>query len=127
MAGLVKELLLDYALNRLNVEMHSDLTIAIQSALSSQVFTKVEARILNMYLSGYTSEEISTMLLLTTVAQVDAVLERLFIAIEQCSGYTDESFIHKLESTQRYRKSGIRDLTLFLDQHGKHYEKHELE
>lgn len=124
MAGLVKELLLDYALNRLNVDMRSDLTIAIQSALSS--FTQIDARMLNLYLSGYTSEEIARMFIRITTAEVEVILERIFTAIETYSGYTDQSFVHKLELTKKYRKGGIRDLNIFLELHGKTYIAHEM-
>jgi len=124
MAGLVKELLLDYALNRLNVDMRSDLTIAIQSALLS--FTQVDARMLNLYLSGYTAQEIATMFIRVTTADVEATLERMFTAIEEQSGYTDDNFIHKLESSNKYRKGGIRELNTFLGLHGKSYTAHEM-
>lgn len=125
MAGLVKELLLDYALNRLNVDMRSDLTIAIQSALLSDVFTITDAKVLDMYLAGYTADEIAARFMMLTVL-VEARLERIFTAIEEHSGYTDESFIHKLESTNKYRKGGIRELDRFLDLHGKSYTAHDM-
>lgn len=126
MAGLVKELLLDYGLNRLSVDMKSDLTIAIQSALTSDVFNRSDAQMLDMYLSGYTSEEIGQRLNILT-AKVNEYLWRIFTAIETISGYTDEAFIHKLELTHKYRKGGIRDLSLFLETHSAVYGKHELE
>lgn len=126
MAGLLKELLLDYALNRLSVDMKSDLTIAIQTALQSDVFNTTDAHMLNMYLSGYTSEEIA-LRFMTTTAKVNEYLCRIFTAIEDYSGYTDDNFIHTLEMTHKYRKSGIRDLTVFLEEHGTVYGKHELE
>lgn len=126
MSALVKELLLDYALNRLNVDMRSDLTIAIQNALSSSAFTYIDAKVLDMYLAGYTADEIAAQHMMLTVL-VEARLERIFKAIEEHSGYTDEGFIHKLELTKKYRKGGMRELKLFLDEHSKHYVAHELE
>lgn len=126
MAALVKELLLDYALNRLTVDMRSDLTIAVQSALSSSVFTYNDVRILNMYLSGYTAEEIALQFMIET-RMIELQLQRIFTAIEAYSGYTDDEFIHKLELTKKYRKGGMRDLNAFLQEHSKHYTAHELE
>jgi hypothetical protein len=126
MAGLVKELLLDYSLNRLNVDIKSDLTIAIQNTLISGVFNFNDAQMLNMYLSGYTSNEIALLFMLNTEI-IDIQLERIFTAIEQYSGYTDDNFIHKLEMTHKYRKGGIRDLTIFLEEHSTVYGKHDLE
>src|SRR5437868_5847929 len=123
MAGLVKELLLDYALNRLNVDMRSDLTIAIQSALVS--FTHRDAEYLDKYLSGYNAVEIAAQYIETT-AHIEAALERIFTAIEEHSGYTDQSFVHKLELTKKYRKGGIRDLNTFLALHGRSYTAHEM-
>jgi hypothetical protein len=118
MAGLIKELLLDYALNRLHVDVRSDLTIAIQSALLS--FTQREALYLDMYLSGYNAIEIAA------TEHVEGVLERIFTAIEEQSGYTDDNFIHRLELTKKYRKGGIRELHSFLALHGKSYIAHEM-
>lgn len=123
MAGLIKELLLDYALNRLHVDVRSDLTIAIQSALLS--FTQREALYLDMYLSGYNAIEIAARFIDTT-EHVEVELERIFTAIEEHSGYTDENFIHRLELTKKYRKGGIRELHSFLALHGKSYTAHEM-
>lgn len=125
MSALIKELLLDYSLNRLHVDMKSDLTIAIQSTLSSKLFTRRDAEYLNAYLSGYTAEEIAKQYNTYTV-EVEACLERIFTAIETYSGYTDTSFMHKLESTRKYRKGGLRDLEAFLIAHSKEYSIHEI-
>lgn len=126
MSALVRELLLDYSLNKLNVDTQSDLSIAIQTALSSSVFNSDDAKMLNLYLSGYTASEIAS-IMNTLTAKVNEHLQRIFTAIEEHSGYTDNGFIHKLEMTKKYRKGGIYTLTLFLEQHSQVYEKHELE
>lgn len=103
--------------------MRSDLTIAIQNALVS--FTQRDVEYLNMYLSGYNAIEIAARYI-TTTDYIEKELERLFIAIEEHSGYTDQSFVHKLELTRKYRKGGIRDLNEFLIMHSKTYIAHEL-
>ena len=127
MSGLIKELLLDYALNRLNVDLRSDLTVSIQNVFSSSVFTKVDVRILNLYLSGYTSKEIASMFIVRTVTEIEETLERIFTAIEAQSGYTDQIFLNKIELTKKYRKHGIDKLGIFLVEHSKHYGKHDIE
>ena len=125
MAALIKELLLDYALNKVSLDLKSDLSVAIQSALLSDVFIAKDAIYLNLYLSGYTAKEIADIDIKTT-EEVETVLERVFTAIEYHSGYTDESFIHKLESTNKYRRGNIRDLTTFLQQHSKTFLEHDI-
>ncbi len=123
MAGLIKEKLLDYALNRLPLDERSDLTIAIQNVLSSLDIR--HSLYLRLYLSGYTARDIGRMTNITT-DQVEIVLERVMNAIEVESGYTDEVFIHKLELDPRYRKSGIRELKALLITHGKQFTEHAL-
>lgn len=125
MAGIIKELMLDFSLNRLNVDMRSDLIVAIQSILLSHTFTYREIEYLNMYLSGYNAIEIAAHYLKHT-EEIEAVLERVFSAIEHESGYTDQSFIHKLELSNKYRKGKIRDLSSFLVLHGKSYLTHDI-
>ncbi len=125
MSGLIRELLLDYSLNKLSIDLKSDLTVAIQTVLTSRVFTKQSAIYLDMYLSGYTADEIAIKHIKHT-AEIEQELERLFDALEEYSGYTDEAFIHKLCMTYKYRSSGIRDLTTFLSEHSKHYTTHDM-
>ena len=123
MAGLVKELLLDYAVNRVGVDVRSDLTIAIQTALLS--FGRTEAIYLNLYLSGYTAQEIAQKTTGIT-EEVEQTLQRIFTAIEHTSGYTDQNFINRLQLTKKYRKAGIEALNAFLIKHGQQYAIHEL-
>ena len=126
MAGLIKELLLDASLNRIPVDMRSDLIISIQSAFTSKVLSSQDIKILDYYLEGYSANEIAEMRI-TTTEEIENTLERIFTTIEGHSGYTDESFMRKLETSKKYRKSGIRALRLFLQQHSKEYRKHGIE
>ncbi len=126
MAGLIKELLLDFALNRVSVDLKSDLSIAIQNALLSGVFTIRDVDYFMMYLAGYSSIEIAAKCI-TTTAQVEQQLERIFTAIEEYSGYTDQAFIRKVELSGKYRKGGIRDLSTFLVLHSKQYVEHDMQ
>jgi len=125
MSGVIKELMLDFSLNRLSVDMRSDLIVAIQTVLASHVFTYQEIEYLNMYLSGYNAIEIAAHYLKHT-EEIESTLERIFTAIEHQSGYTDQNFIHKLELSNRYRKGKLRDLSTFLVLHGKSYLAHEI-
>lgn len=127
MPALIKELMLDYSLNRLSIDLRSDLTIAIQNVLLSGAFNAAEVGYLNLYLSGYTAHDIAMMVITIHESEIEAILERLFTAIEQTSGYTDQSFVHKLELSKKYRKPGISKLQDFLQSHGKSYSFHDLD
>lgn len=126
MAGLIKELLLDASLNRISVDLRSDLIISIQSAFASKVLNSKDIKILDYYLEGYTADEIAA-IYTTTTSDIEEILARIFTTIEGHSGYTDDGFIRKIETSKKYRKSGIRALRLFLQQHGKEYRKHGIE
>lgn len=118
--------MLDYALNRLSVDMRSDLTIAIQDALLSGVFTPQDIKKLDLYLQGYTASEIAIIYTITT-NEVEETLERIFTAIEELSGYDDDLLIRKVEANKQYRRSGISELRAFLTVHGKHFMSHGVE
>lgn len=133
MAGYIKELLLDYALNRLNVDLRSDLSIAIQSAFDSQVFSALDFAWFEYYLEGYTAKEIADLQNLvpflginTTTEQVEIALERVFIAVEEHSGYNDSILVNKVERDKQYRRSGVRELREFLLDHGQHFMTHDV-
>lgn len=125
MAGLIRELLLDYALNKVSIELKSDLNVAIDTTFLSDVFTYKDLTYFSLFLSGYTSEDIAKMAA-DNIDHVEATLERIFMAIETNSGYTDENFIRKMERTKKYRPYGINKLKDFLAEHSKHYTTHEL-
>lgn len=126
MAGYIKELLLDAALNRLSVEVQSDLTIAIEQTYQSGMYSIQEMHYLDMYLQGYTSHEIAQQYSMTT-EKVDIVLERIFQTIEELSGYTDDTLTKRIERNIHYRRSGIRELQSFLAIHGKRFMTHGVE
>lgn len=127
MAGLLKELLLDYSLNRLPIDMRSDLTIAIQRAIESRVLKRREILFLNLYLSGYTAHDIAMLTLVLEEHEIEETLERVFTALETISGYTDQGLVYKLEASGKYRKGNIEKLKGFLVEHSKHYTLHDLE
>lgn len=134
-AGYIKELLLDYALNRLNVDLRSDLSIAIQSAFDSQVFSALDFAWFEYYLEGYTAKEIADMQNLVpfyvlgrpiTTDDVEIALERVFTAVEVHSGYNDNILVNKVEKDKQYRRSGVRELRDFLLDHGQHFMSHDV-
>ena len=132
MAGYVKELLLDYALHRLNIDLRSDLSLAIQSAFQSHIFRSEEFTWFEYYLRGYTAKEIADLqnathtILPVTTTVIEQTLERIFTAIEVHSGYSDALLIHKVDRDKQYRRSGVRELETFLLAHGKEYMSHEV-
>ncbi len=125
MSGLIKEYLLDMSLNRLPVDMKSDLAIAIQNVYKSGVFSIREFEYLDLYLAGYNAIEIAARYN-TLTQSIESTLERLFIAIEEQSGYTDDGFIRRLEINRQHRLSGIRELKLLLMAHGKKFQNHDV-
>lgn len=122
MPGLLKELLLDYALHRLPIDQRNDLTTAIASLYRAGVIKRQDIIILDLYISGYTSKEIAVYIPNT---DIDATLSRMLKAIESASGYTDNGFIHKVAAL--YSKERINKLTLFLIDHGNNFNTHEVE
>lgn len=124
MSGYIRELLLDFSLNRLPVDLRSDLAIAIQQALHS-VFTKTEAKYLDLYLAGYTAQEIAQLKNKTT-EYIEQTLQRICTAIEETSGYRDDVLIRKVERDKHYRRSGVRELRTFLTVHGKDFNTHDV-
>src|SRR5690349_19840198 len=123
MAGLIKELMLDYAMNRLSIDQRSDITTALQSLISAGVIPDNELKILNEYLSGYTAEEIAIEQY-TTTEVIEKILGRLFIALETASGYTDEGFTERVKQMS-YPKTKIKLFSSFLNIYGAQFINHE--
>lgn len=133
MPGYIKELLLDYGLNRLHVDLRSDLSISIQSAFESGVFNALDFAWFEFYIEGYTAKEIADLqnlvpgFTLITTEIVEVSLERVVTAIETLSGYNDDILIHKVERDRQYRRSGVRELKDFLSAHGQDYMSHDID
>lgn len=115
MSGLAQELLYDATMNRIDIDTYSDFAISIQKVLLSGVFTKKDATILDLYLCGYTVNEIALQQNETTDVIID-ILRRLFIAIEETSGYTDDGFIQKIQVKYKHRPASLERLRLYLQQ-----------
>lgn len=125
MAGLIKELLLDYSQNKLSVEQQSDITIAIQQCIASGLYTTVDVTLLDLFLQGYDAVEIAKKYELNQV-KIEAALSKVFRILEQVSDYTDEAFIKRIESLHKYPESKVATMANFLNKHGNQFNTHEL-
>lgn len=123
MAGWIKELLLDYGLNRLSIDQRSDISTAINGLISAGVLSSKDIQILNSYISGYNATEIAEQQT-TTTDQIEQTLLRMFRAIEIASGYTDMTFIRR--AGLRYSQKRLPELSLFLMQHGTKFFNHDI-
>lgn len=117
MAGLIKELYIDYSLNRLSLEEKSDLSVAVITAYRSGVLSGYDLRILDYYLQGYSAEEIAVKEIEVSTV-IESILIRIFIILETVSGYTDERFIERIMSTKLYSRAKINALKTYVHTHG---------
>lgn len=124
MAGLIKQLLLDYAINRLPFEQKTDIATAIHSLQQSKVLSNSDMLLLDDYLSGYTAKEIAEQR--TDITEnIEQNLMRIIHAIEHASGYTDKKFIRRIEQNKKYSKTKIEVLEFYLQKYGKRFISHE--
>lgn len=114
MSGLAKELLLDYAL--LSTEEKIDMELAIEALVKQNVFSITDVYVLDLYIEGYTEEEIARRLHMP-VEHTHALLVRMLRAIEYASGYTDHAFVHS-EHTQTLTNRQKDKLYQFLQAYG---------
>lgn len=124
MAGYIKELLLDYGKSNLHSsepisDTVIDLEISIMKLVRGGVF-KDELRYLSLYLAGYTSNEIANRFNLTTDV-IETGLIRLLDAIEELTGYTDQSLVRRLAMSGKYHKSQLTKVSTFLKESGFSY------
>jgi hypothetical protein len=117
MSAYCKELLLDLAMNRLPIDLRTDLIVAIQDVINSRVFTRREIEYLDRFLQGYDSIEIAQHYL-TTSDIVEQALSRIMEAIEYTSGYTDMLLYRKIQMLGKYSRSKLLTFKDFLMKHG---------
>lgn len=115
-AALCKELLFDLVSNKLSVEDRVSLNVAIEVLIKSGAVKKNELVLLDLYLSGYSAEEIAIVQFLSTETVIN-ILSRLLIAIEYESGYLDELFVQKM--SHKYSPRQITLLKKYLEKHGR--------
>lgn len=100
MAALIKELLQDYAQNRLDVTTRIDIQISIERLYKTGQITYEHIKLLDMYLGGYTISE----LLYLNPGASDMIIKTLFL-LEKESGYKDSSFIsYGIDIYPKYNK-----------------------
>jgi hypothetical protein len=121
-AGLIKEKFMDYSLHRLSLDEYIDLDIARRALYTSDAFTLQETSYFDLYLMGYTLEEIAAYYH-TNRDVIQLALERIFIALEAISGYEDRKFLYTMGL--KYRR--IKELEAFLESHAKNFTIHSLE
>lgn len=122
-AALVKELLLDLAQHKLTIDTRSDLLTAIKRMYMSGVYTLKDIQILDLYLQGYTVEEIATQYN-TFSNSIQELLERLFITIAEISGYNDDLIIQRAVYTYGHRPAKLEEFKHFLKLQGNHFSSH---
>jgi len=113
MSTYVKELLIDLSMNRLPIELRFDLIVAVQQVINSGAFTRREIKYLDMFLQGYSAEEIAQRSL-TTTDQIELILSRIMTAIEHTSGYTDNSLYRKIQMRGKYSRLRLLEFKDFL-------------
>lgn len=124
-SGYIKELLLDMSLNKLPLDLRSDLAIAIQDIFRYGLFSARDLQYFDLYLQGYNAEEIAR-LCNTFTTDVESNLARIFEALAHESGYTDYQFTRHVELNEQYRRSGIRELKELLKRRSIEFMSHEV-
>jgi CRISPR/Cas system CSM-associated protein Csm2 small subunit len=92
----IKELLLDYGMGLLSVEQRTEISSAIATLITAQVFTKQDIYMLHDYIAGYTAKEIAER---NKLAESDVVanLARMTFVLSYATGYTDDTIIYRAE------------------------------
>lgn len=111
---------------KVSIDTHADLSIAVKKAFQSNIFTVQERHYFCLYLYGYTATEIAQRYNMHT-DDIEAALYRIFTAIEEISGYSDQTLVNKARQQYHRRTQKIRDLETFLATHSKQYTTHQIE
>lgn len=131
-AAWIKELLLDYGLNRLAIDQKNDIASAIDGLIKSRALATWDIQILDLYISGYTSEEIANTFVFSVhnyitalpTEDIESILARVILAIATASGYTDDLIIRRAKENQIRTK--VPKFITFLQQHSTTYMEHDL-
>jgi hypothetical protein len=124
--ALMKQLLFDATLHRLPFELNADIISVVEQTLVSGVFSDQDIAWFDLYLSGYNACDIAERYI-TTEDKVIVVLERIIQAIAETSGYTDESFIHRLHKNRMLSKLQREKLRTVLEAYSNDYILYERE
>lgn len=123
-AGLIKEILLDYGVNKLSVETAADIDLAVQHLYYGGVFSKHDLYILHSYISGFNAEEIGEMYRQST-NEVETRLGEIVEAIGEQLKVSDTQLINFARRNQ-YPLSKMESFKVFLQEHGRQYRQHEV-
>lgn len=123
MAAYVKEILIDYAAGKLDINQRIDIALAIESLIKSKIINRKDLEILNAFLSGYCAEEIGITVFLSTET-VASILIRLLTALEHASNYLDSDFVQKYE--KKYSPPQVNRMRQYLTKHSRTFTKETL-
>lgn len=118
MSSLIKELFVDLAHNRLDIDTRVTLLSALEQLCLSNVFTRNDIVLLDMYLQGFSAEEIGIQQFLSTETVIN-ILSRLCIAVEFHSGYLDQQLLDRWSI--KYTSQQIQRAKIFLEKHSKEF------
>lgn len=125
MSGLIKELLLDFAMGKLSIDLRSDIVSTIAGLQKQHILRDYDLSILDAYLSGYNAVEIAISQQCTT-QEIETTLERVFSAIEHASGYTDHDFVNTTRLLKKYPAYRLPKMLEFLKRHGQQFITHDI-
>jgi hypothetical protein len=122
MPALTKELLLDYAINKLTVEEKADIENTISALYYNGALTGLQIKMLYAYIYGYTGEEIAQLFHMSIV-EVEVQLTAAVTQIGNMLQVHDESLV-KFAKRNNYPPSKMEDFIVFLHVHGSVYKQH---
>lgn len=118
MSSLVKEMLHDLVARRLSIDDRITLYCAIDSLLKAGTVKASDIKLLDLYLCGFSVEEIAIKSFLSTQTTND-ILARVVVAIEYASGFLDEIFLNKLSG--KYTQNQIKRAREYLIKQSKDF------
>lgn len=128
-AALMKELLLDYGMDKLSTEETADIDRAFKLVELGGAIHPHELAALKAYIYGYTAQEIAagfTRMTGTHVATnaVEHSLARTVQAIATVLYIEDEELVHKVNRNPKYAASRASLLKEFLEDHSQRFMQH---
>lgn len=116
----IKELLLDYGMGLLSVEQRAEISSAITTLITAQVFNSQDIYMLHDYIAGYTASEIAARSELIE-SDVVANLTRMTFVLSYATGYTDDTVIYRAEQRLYPKVNKFKD---YLKKHAVDFNNH---
>lgn len=108
-----------------STESRADIYSAIQDGLRDKTFSPRDIKLLDLYISGYTSNEIAIEFMLLR-EEVEATLIRVLKAIEERTQYLDDIIIQRIFNTHQVTKEQKDTIIHWFVTQGELFETHEL-